>query len=615
MELFKVNDPRSRRRALLPVLAAALLPVTWPLPHAVAAPHAAESGRAAVSIRSGDGNFVSWRLLGSDPAGVAFDVFRDGTEVTSAPLTGSTGFFDAGAPADANYTIVPAIPGGATMAASQARSFAADHLDVPLQIPDGGTTPDGTNYTYSANDVSVGDLDGDGEYEYVVKWDPSNSKDNSQGGFTGDQIVDAYKADGTLLWRIDLGRNIRAGAHYTQFQVYDYDGDGRAEVAMKTADGTVDGAGTALGDADADHRNDGGYVLEGPEFLTMFDGETGAALHTTDYLPQRGTVSDWGDDYGNRVDRFLAATAQIGDKPALIEARGYYTRTVITAWHFEGGELVPLWTFDSDEAGERYAGQGNHNLSVADVDGDGNDEIIYGSLALDDDGTPLWNTGYGHGDALHVGAFAPDNEGLEVFKVDEDSAQPGSWLADAATGEILWETEPSGDNGRGVAGDIWADNPGAEYWSAADDRLRDSAGAEIGSAPGSMNFLVWWDGDATRELLDDTHVDKYTGDGEQRLEDFGGVASNNGTKATPALSADLMGDWREEVVYRTEDSSALRIFSTAEPTELNLPSLMEDRQYRLAVAWQNTAYNQPPHPSYDLGAPDTATRGDTGPLP
>ncbi|MFC7343629.1 rhamnogalacturonan lyase [Saccharopolyspora griseoalba] len=589
------REKRTRARiGLLSALTIGLFPIA-----ATATAEPPEANRAVVALRSGDGNFVSWRSLPADPAQLAFDVYRDGTKVNREPLRRATSFLDRGAPPGAEYAVVPAGTAPAA-AADRTRAAEADHFDIPLQVPEGGTTPDGVDYTYSANDVSVGDLDGDGDYEHVVKWDPSNSKDNSQTGYTGNQILDAYDTDGTRLWRIDLGRNIRAGAHYTQFQVYDYDGDGSAEVAVKTADGTVDGTGSTIGDPNADHRTEEGFVLGGPEFLTMFDGRTGAAAHTTDYIPQRGDPNGWGDPIGNRSDRFLAATAQIGGEPALIEARGYYTRSVITAWRFSGGELTPLWTFDSDVAGEQYAGQGNHNLSVADVDGDGSDEIVYGAMALDDDGTPLWNTGFGHGDAMHVSDLDPQRPGQEVFKVDEESDQPSSFLADAATGEVLWQTPPAGDNGRGVAGDIWADNPGAEYWSMNDDQLRNSAGDPVGRPPESMNFLVWWDGDTTRELLDDTHVDEYAPEGERRLQDFPGVASNNGTKATPALSADLLGDWREEVVYRTTDSSALRVFSTTEPTDVRLPSLMEDRQYRLAVAWQNTAYNQPPHPSYAL---------------
>src|SRR5690606_7363547 len=295
-------------------------------------------------------------------------------------------------------------------------------------IPAGGTTPAGEWYTYSANDASVGDLDGDGQLEFVVKWEPSNAKDNSQSGYTGNVYIDAYELNGTRLWRIDLGRNIRAGAHYTQFQVYDYDGDGRAEVAMKTADGTRSGTGQVIGSASADYRNSSGYVLSGPEYLTMFDGRTGAALSTVSYEPPRGNVSSWGDNYGNRVDRFLAGTAYLdGQRPSLIMARGYYTRTVIVAWDFRNGSLTRRWTFDSNSSGNgAYAGEGNHSLSGADVDADGRDEIVYGASVIDDNGTGLWTNGLGHGDAGHVGDLNPSRPGLEYFKVQEDKSKPTS---------------------------------------------------------------------------------------------------------------------------------------------------------------------------------------------
>src|SRR5689334_7140426 len=269
--------------------------------------------RGLISMRTTAGNFLSWRLLKSDPAGASFDVYRGATKITT---TGTTNFTDRGAPAGASYTVRPA--GSSTLAAvAPTATLAASSMDVPIQVPPGGTTPDGVAYTYSANDASVGDLDGDGSYEIVLKWDPSNSKDNSQSGYTGDVYVDAYKLNGTRLWRIDLGRNIRAGAHYTQFQVFDYDGDGRAEVVMKTADGTRSGTGQVVGDASADFRNSAGRVLSGPEFLTVFRGTDGAILATTDFVPPRGTVSSWGDSYGNRVDRFLAGTAFVdGSRPS-----------------------------------------------------------------------------------------------------------------------------------------------------------------------------------------------------------------------------------------------------------------------------------------------------------
>ncbi|RLK12401.1 cellulose binding domain-containing protein [Micromonospora sp. M71_S20] len=564
--------------------------------------------RGLVSVRSGTGNLVSWRLLGTETAGVAFNLYRGATRVNGSPITGATNYLDSGAAADATYT-VRAVVGGAEQAASAAAlQFPAGHLDVPLQVPPGASTPSGESYTYSANDASVGDLDGDGDYEFVVKWEPSNAKDNSQSGYTGNVYFDAYTLAGTRLWRVDLGRNIRAGAHYTQFQVYDYDGDGRAEVAMKTADGTRSGTGQVIGSATADHRNSSGYVLAGPEYLTMFDGRTGAVLSTVNYDPPRGTVSSWGDNYGNRVDRFLAATAYLdGQRPSLVMARGYYTRAVVAAWDFRDGTLRKRWTFDSNASGNGAAfGQGNHNLSVADVDADGRQEIVYGSATIDDDGRLIYATGFGHGDALHVGDLVPGRAGLEVFTIHESGNQPAADLHDARTGRVVWQRPNNGGAegpGRGVAADIHAGSPGAEFWGAGTHMgdLYSATGAVVGRRPSSANFLVWWDGDPVRELLDATRIDKYGTGGDTRLLTASGVAANNGTKSNPALSADLFGDWREEVVWRTSDSRALRIYSTPTPTGSRIHTLMHDPQYRVAVAWQNTAYNQPPHPGFFIG--------------
>ncbi|MFS8097573.1 rhamnogalacturonan lyase [Lentzea alba] len=557
---------------------------------------AVASDRGLVSTRSvhGNGNFVSWRLLGSDAADVAFNVYRDGVKVNPAPVTTATSYLDAGAPATASYSVRQVI-GGVESAATRSVGTLATSRDVPIQSPGSG---------YVANDASVGDLDGDGEYEIVLKWDPADAKDNAHAGRTGNVHLDAYRLSGTRLWRIDLGRNIRAGAHYTQFQVFDYDGDGKAEIAVKTADGTRSGTGQVIGNANADHRNGDGYVLTGPEFLSVFRGTDGAVLDTENYVPPRGNVSSWGDNYGNRVDRFLAATAYVdGSRPSIVMARGYYTRSVISAWDFRGGQLTRRWTFDSASQSNRSAweGKGNHNLSVADVDGDGRDEIIYGSMAIDDDGRGLWQNNTHHGDALHVGDLIPARPGLEVFKPSEWTNEVSHWMGDARTGQILWSAPSCGcDNGRAVAADIWAGNPGAEAWSASVGGLRSATtGGQVAARkPGSINFVIWWDGDAQRELLNGTTIDKYGPNGDTRLLTGSGVASNNGTKSTPALQADILGDWREEVIWRTSDSRALRIYSTTEPTSIRRPSLMEDRQYREAVAWQNTAYNQPPHPSF-----------------
>lgn len=600
-----------RTRALLGavtagLLAAAGLVVTGQTSQAATARQAEALDRGVVSVHTDAGNLISWRWLATDADTVSFNVYRAGTKVNASPVTGSTNYFHAGAPNSADYT-VRAIVGGVEQADSvHAIQFRSGYKDVPISPPAGGTTPDGVAFTYEANDASVGDLDGDGALDFVLKWQPTNAKDNSQSGCTGNTIVDGIKLDGTRLWRVDLGRNIRSGAHYTQFQVYDYDGDGRAEVAMKTADGSVDGRGTVIGSSSADHRNSSGYVLTGPEYLTMFDGQTGAAMGTVDYVPARGTVSSWGDSYGNRVDRFLAGTAYLdGSRPSLIMARGYYTRTVIAAWDWRNGAFTRRWTFDtnsSTNSGKGYDGQGNHQLSVADVDADGKDEIVYGAMAVDDNGNALWTTKNGHGDAVHVGDLDPSRSGLEEFKVDEDSSKPSSWMADAKSGQIIWSTPADGDNGRGVSDDIWSGSAGAESWSSAADGVRNPRGTVVASRkPSSTNFLSWWDGDTTRELLDGTHIDKYGTSGDTRLLTGASVHSNNGTKATPAISGDLFGDWREEVVWATTNNTALRIYSTPYETGTRITTLLHDTTYRTALAWQNTAYNQPPHPSFFIG--------------
>lgn len=544
--------------------------------------------RGVTVVPSGGGNLVSWRLLGTDDPDVAFNVYRDGQKLNSAPITGATNYLDRSGAGD--YAVAAVTDGteGAPSAA-EVEFNSSGHFDIPIQRP---------SSSHSANDTGVGDLDGDGDYEFIVKWYPDNAKDNSQSGRTDNTIIDAYTLEGERLWRIDLGRNIRSGAHYTQFQVYDYDGDGRAEIAMKTADGTVDGQGRVIGDANADHRNGSGYVLSGPEFLTVFDGLTGAAIDTVDYRPPRGNVSDWGDDYGNRVDRFLAGTAYLdGATPSMIFARGYYTRSVIWAVDFDGRNLSTRWIFDSDEKGSQYRGQGAHSLSIADLDGDGRQDVVYGAMAVGSNGEALWRTGFGHGDALHVSDFVPDRPGQEVFMVHEDGSRPSSSLV-GGDGTVLFQTSPDGDNGRGVAANVTAGNPGAEFWSSNVSGLLNASGSNIGSKPSSANFVIWWDGDGERELLDGTHIDDYD---DGRLLTGSGVDSNNGTKSNPALSADLFGDWREEVVWRTGDSSALRIYATPHETDLRIATLMHDPQYRVAIAWQNTAYNQPPHPSFYIG--------------
>ncbi|WP_339191422.1 rhamnogalacturonan lyase [Paenibacillus sp. FSL R5-0490] len=560
--------------------------------------------RGVVAVKTGTGVFVSWRLLGTEGSNVSFNVYRDGTKVNATPITNSTNLQDASGTSSSKYTVRAVVSGTEQAASAAASVWDNNYLSVPLSVPAGGTTPDGVAYTYSANDASAGDLDGDGEYELIVKWDPSNSKDNSQSGYTGEVFIDAYKLNGTRLWRISLGKNIRAGAHYTQFMVYDLDGDGKAEVAMKTADGTKDGTGVVIGDASKDYRNSSGYVLSGPEFLTVFNGQTGKALSTVNYEPARGNVSSWGDNYGNRVDRFLAAIAYLdGERPSLVMARGYYTRTVLVAYNWRNGQLTKQWTFDSNTSGNSgYAGQGNHNLSVADVDGDGKDEIVYGAMAVDDNGKGLYTTGLHHGDAMHLSDLDPDRPGLEVFQVHETPSNAGVEFRDAGTGQLIWGVKTTKDIGRGMAADIDPRYNGAEVW--ADGSLYTAKGQKLGTTlPSSTNFGIWWDGDLLRELLDSNRIDKwnYANNTTVNLLTASGVSSNNGTKSTPNLQADLFGDWREEVVWRTNDSSALRIYTTTAVTDKRIYTLMHDPVYRLGVAWQNVAYNQPPHTGFYLG--------------
>lgn len=619
--------------------------------------------RGTVAVKTNDGVYLSWRLLGTESlTNQAFDIYRDSEKIYTTGEHDATCYTDSKGTADNKYTVVPkgeaidkteAVDVWTTNTTYKGRSVA--YKDIAFKVPDGGKTPKDEEYTYTANDMSVGDLDGDGEYEYIVKWDPSNSKDNSVKGYTGNVYLDAYELDGTLLWRIDLGVNIRAGAHYTQYMVYDFDGDGKSEVILKTAPGSKDGEGNYVskagknitkGDDKKDYRNSSGLLMGkdgGPEYLTVFNGETGAAMQTVDFDPPRSilTSSEWGDSYANRSERYLAAVAYLdGVHPSVVMTRGYYTYVYAAAYTWDGTDLKEQWLSTNTPTEEnggtgctvKYAdgtsknntnktlyAQGAHSVSVADVDNDGYDEIIFGSAVLDHDGTVLTYDGRGHGDAEHVSDF--DNDGKqEIFMAHEagkhnDKIIPYAVDIKRYNGDIMLQAA-QGDIGRGIMDNVddeYALSSGnlSLFWSVAADGIYNQAGEKVGNIPNTNgsnmeNFAVYWNGDLGRELLDGNKLVKYSiKSGTERIYYDSKNSTlpgsiNNSTKSNACLTADLFGDWREEIVLRYGDG--VRIYFSTIPTDYRLTTLMHDSQYRCAIAWQNVGYNQPPHTSYYIGS-------------
>ena len=572
--------------------------------------------RGVIAIKNNGQFFISWRVLGTDADDLAFNLYRkSGSEkavkLNEKPIAGATNFVDTKAdPKEKNSWFVKTVLKGKETEAKgsftiPASSADKDYLSIAIK-PIAGYIP---------NDLSTGDLDGDGKYDLIVHM-TGKGHDNSHTGITDPPIFQAYTLEGKFLWQISLGKNIREGAHYTQFMVYDLDGDGISELVCKTADGTTDSQGNVVGDASKDWVDRDtkspvhGKILKGPEYLSVFDGKTGKLVTTTDYIPERGDLAGWGghggsggnDTKGNRVDRFTACVAYLdGIHPSVVMCRGYYGRTVLAAWDFKNNKLTSRWVFDSKDAENPYSGMGNHGLSVADVDNDGKDEIIYGSMCVDDNGKGLYTTGFRHGDALHVTDLDPDIAGLEAFgihEIENKTTGPGVTLFSAADGKVLFTDSPNEDVGRGVADNIDPTRKGAQCWWSGSPFLYDIKGNKIGDAPKSINFLIYWDGDTSRELLNSNYIDKY---GKGRLFTATGAVSNNGSKSTPAVSADLLGDWREELILRSEDNKELRIYSTKIPTDFRQYTLMHDPQYRLSIAWQNVGYNQPPHTGFYFG--------------
>lgn len=636
------------------LMMAALLLSASPLPTTAQTPDTPVSqmeklGRGVVALRNGqgEGNFISWRLLGTDDyANTTFNLYRDGTLIAEG-LHAGTCFTDETGTADNRYKVETLVNGATTELSDEVTPWADIYKTIRLQKPDPSVNNNAKEYT--PNDISVGDADGDGEYELFVKWDPAGtmaSQDNSKKGKTGNVVIDCYKLDGTRLWSVNLGPNIRAGAHYTQFLVYDFDGDGKTEMICKTAPWSKDGEGNYVNKATdneeissasntTSHRNSSGYVLSGQEYLTVFDGATGRAINTIFYNPNRAgglggepsgsSKSFWGNNYGNRCDRFLATVAYLDGpdaRPSAVMGRGYYTRAYVWAVDFDGSKLSTKWLHSSVSKSEwnltdaegnitkhtgltaTAYGNGNHNLSCADVDGDGKDEILYGSCAVDNDGSLLYSTGLGHGDAMHVSDLIPSRPGLEVYTVHED-APYGFDVHDARTGEILFHNTSTEDDGRGLAADVDSTHEGFECWDQGLKNVFNISDQSILSTSyPRINFRIYWDGDLYDETFDDVSVEKWQDN--KRVVILNTNAYNkshscNGTKRTPNLQADLFGDWREEIVeWSTTDSCSLNIFTTTYPTDYRIPTLMHDHVYRMGITWQQTAYNQPPHLGYYL---------------
>ena len=552
--------------------------------------------RGLIGIPTEDGMYFSWRMTLEDAAGLQFDLYRSsggGAEVklNKEPIDRTSDFLDR----TVDYTVdnrwtLKATTGEVAIWTRLKGEERNPYLSVPVCKPEDGEIA-GESFTYTANDCSVGDLDGDGEYEIILKWSPSNSKRPPQRGFTGNTYLDAYKMDGTRLWRIDLGPNVRSGAATTNFLVFDFDGDGCAEICCKTGDGTVDGLGHRIGDAQADWRTwdkkspTYGKIVNGPEYLTVFEGRTGKELDSKEYIPTRYPLDGWGgvggncgnDNTGGRSDRFTAGVAFLdGKTPSPVMVRGWYGRTVVAAWTFTNGALKHTWTFDSAAPGwEAYSGMGNHSVTVADFDGDGCDEICVGAMTVDHDGKGLFTTGLRHGDALHAGRFIPSRQGMQVFGVHENEGDneivkrtPAVAMFDGATGEIIWQDGLGQDAGRGVAADIDPRYDGAECWCNIGGLRRGDTGEIISNRkPDSCNFTIYWDADPLAELLDHVSISKWNWNAESTdlLLKAEGVVSNNGTKGNPCLSGDILGDWREEVIWPSEVQRELRIYSTSIP--------------------------------------------------
>lgn len=583
--------------------------------------------RGGYAVKINKGNFISWRILGNEPIQQKFDIYKNGKLLVKN--LDAINYIDKKGLKDDKYAVVAS--GEVPTDKLFFNTIDKNHFDIKLDSPPNSITPTGRKYSYFASELSVGDVNGDGIYEYFVLWNPTNYKDNRSLGYTGNVYIDCYNLNGQKLWRIDLGKNIRAGAHYVPFIVYDFDGDGKAEIAIRTAPGSKDGAGKYVSKAgknliwqdsetkeifndESDLRGHKypitGIISKGPDWLTMFDGKTGKAIQTINYYPQRSNTRSWGDIYGNRSERFLAGVAYLdGKHPSLIMSRGYYRRAAMAAYDWDGKDFKILWTRDDKYRHKNLYGNGNHQLSVCDADNDGKDEIVFGSTVVNNDGSILNSTNHGHGDALQVSDFDNDGE-QEVFQVHETVPyyyKYGAEIRKAKNAQIITAIPSNKDVGRGVIGNFYdGTEPSLIFTSINNNNnLYNYTGKHLSNIP-QINpaFVVWWDGDLQREFvynnqiykLKKSFINKYN---IQEIEEFENVKQLK--RDVPLLQADLFGDWREEICYSTKNNKTLRIFFTTYPTKYKIPTLMHDTQYRTSVAMQNAGYNQPPYPKFYIG--------------
>ncbi|MCU4162950.1 autotransporter-associated beta strand repeat-containing protein [Carboxylicivirga caseinilyticus] len=577
--------------------------------------------RGVLAIESGSNIYVGWRISATELRNVAFNVYRDGTKINSTPITGASNYLDTSGSSAAMYSVSAIIDGIEQPVSDEVPVWTSQYLDIPINETYGAIDK------YELNDASVGDLDGDGQYEVIIK---RVAADQSVGA-TYFNLIEAYKLDGTYLWTIDMGPNINDKTELN-FLVYDFDGDGKAEVATRTSDGFTDGTGTYVGDRDGDGTINYRYSLvdnsgtlyrtEGPDYVSIFEGATGKEL-AWDYYIELDPISQWGTpgmhlaQYAHRANKCMWTVAYLdGKKPSMVNGRGIYHRIKMEAWDWDGTNLTKRWAFDSDPGGvaTSYTGQGNHNLSCGDVDNDGCDEIVYGAMVVNNDGSGLYSTGFGHGDALHVSDMDPDRPGLETWQCLEGSEYWGVTLRSSADGELHIRYRSNRDCGRCAAGDINPDYDGWEVWGATESPMYNVDGEVVGANNVPMNYMIWWDGDLSREFMDYSSFSSEIGYGTPQISKYNpstldnyavltatGMATVNHSKGNPCLQADVIGDWREEMIVRSIDNSKLRIYTSTDVTDFRMPTLMHEPQYRIAVAWQNNSYNQPPHTGIYLG--------------